>query len=261
LLLVTRSNSGFDADTVPTMVELSLFGRSDVVHGPSFEDAKTPPVVTGFEREKGLWPPSGAIFAAGPAAMAIASRNQEANRCPDEEVLRRLEKQYDDLTEIKLTRAPQFDNRSKRLFAAGEVPPMWFATAESLGFELEFFGPSFPPLLQSVHAGYRRKEFLATPLSISAEETRDGPYVVRTPSVLALVNVLDSNDGQPPGTKNELGHNRAPRKMQLFATGSAATRLAADPRVQDIFLRPLIGKQDSHCPAPAKSAAEAPSEK
>ncbi len=282
LLLVTRSNSGFDADTVPTVIELSLFGRFDGVHAPSFEDAQTPPVVTSFQREKGLWAPTGAIFAAGPAALAIASYAPDARGRTNGDPLGVLEERYNELSEIELSQPPQFDNPSKRLFAAGEAPPMWFATAESLGFELEFFGPSFPPLLQSVHAGYRRKEFLATPLSISEEQGRDPPFIVRTPSVLALVNVFNVADAESVEKKAETElpagdspreapkarkdgartrrDKRAAQRVQLFATGRAATRLAAHPRVRRLFLRPLVGDQGPHCPASAESAAEEPNE-
>lgn len=284
LLLVTRSNSGFDADTVPTVIELSLFGRFDGVHAPSFEDAQTPPVVTSFQRERGFWAPTGAIFAAGPAALAIASYAPDARGRTDADPLGVLEKRYNELSEIELSQPPQFDNPSKRLFAAGEAPPMWFATAESLGFELEFFGPSFPPLLQSVHVGYRRKEFLATPLSISEEQGRNRPFIVRTPSVLALVNVFDVGDaesvekkekaeaelpagdsarGAPKARKDGARTRRDKRvaqRVQLFATGRAATRLAADPRVRKLFLRPLVGEQEHDCQRSAESSAEEPNE-
>lgn len=75
LLLVTKANSGLDMDTLPATVELSAFGRFDGVHGPTFENAQALPVVTAFQRGEGSvesWPYAGALFAAGPAAMAVA---------------------------------------------------------------------------------------------------------------------------------------------------------------------------------------------
>ena len=261
LLLVTESTSGFNVDTVPAVIELSLFGRFDGVHGPSFEDAQTPPVITSFKRQKGFWAPTGAAFASGPAARAIASYAAETGGRPEGDAVRLFEARCNELSEIELSRPPHFDNPSKELFAAGEAPPMWFATTETLGLQIEFFGPSFPPFVQSVHVGYRRKEFLATPLAISEEPTRARPFVVRTPSVLALVNVLDAagrslqaGDAKTEGANHPKTRNpsrtrrRVPRRVQLFATGRAATRLAADPRVRKLFLNPLVGEHgDTYC--------------
>jgi len=264
LLLVTSSNSGFNADTVPTVIELSLLGRFDGVHAPSFEDAQTPPVVTSFGRQRGWSSPSSAAFASGPAALAVASYSAYASGRDRGDPLGVAEERCRALSEIELSRPPKFDDPDKQLFGPGEAPPMWFSTAESFGYDLEFFGPGFPPLPQSVHAGHRRKEFLATPLFISEQANQERPFVVRTPSVLALVNVLNEVPGESsPGDEKPKSCHRSRhprgcmrhhtresgscergardlRRVQLFATGRAATRLASNPAVWSVFLRPLV---------------------
>ncbi|MGD2108859.1 MAG: hypothetical protein PVI86_05645 [Phycisphaerae bacterium] len=277
LLLVARSNSGFDADTVPTVVELSLMGRYDGIHAPSFEEAQTPPVVTSLRRQKGLWPPMGAIFAAGPAALGVASGTnaESAGLGRSEEAVAAAVQRCEQLSEIELMQPPKVHHPSQRLFRPGDVPPVSFSTSRSIGVELEFLAPRSPPVLQSVHAGIRRKELLATPLSISEQPNRDRPFVVRTPSVLALVNVPGDENSRHPASAEEGSADRTaddttaagtvPKatiessnanadldteqtgrhkltRIQFFATGRAATRLATDPRVRRVFLEPLVGK-------------------
>lgn len=121
---------------------------------------------------------------------------------------------------------------------------MWFGAGESIGLEFEFYGPSFAPLPQSVHAGYRRKEFLIAPLAMSEHRGRQRPYVVHTPSILAFVNidpVLEASAIRDcECKKGTCSCRRQPRRVQLFATGQAALRIAAQPGVRDLFLEGLV---------------------
>ena len=239
LFLVTRMNSGFDADTLPPVVELSLFSRFDGVHAPSFEDAQTVPVVTSFRRggdaSSGGWLYSGALFAAGAPALAIASPGMKLEL-------------YEDLSKINLSMPPIFDDPNKNLFMKGEAPPMWFGTGESIGLEFEFYGPSVPPFPQSVHAGFRRKEFLIAPLAMSKDD--DGgkqPYIVHTPSILAIVNAAPSVGASAHRDcackKSTHRCRRRPQRIQLFATGQAALRIAAQPGVSKLFLEGLVNTE------------------
>ena len=121
---------------------------------------------------------------------------------------------------------------------------MWFGTGESIGLEFEFYGPSVPPFPRSVHAGFRRKEFLIAPLAISEQRGRERPYVVHTPSILAIVNavpIVDASGHHDCGCKKSTCRcRRQPRRVQLFATGRAAVRIAAQRGVRDLFLEGLV---------------------
>ena len=252
LFLVTRMNSGFDADTLPPVVELSLFSRFDGVHAPSFEEAQTIPVVTSFRRgggpSSGGWLYSGALFAAGAPALAIASLGLDVGN-PTKEEFDSAAQTWEELTEIELSAPPTFDDANKNLFGPGEAPPLWFGTSESIGLEFEFYGPSVPPFLQSVHVGFRRKEFLIAPLGLSKRD--DGskrPYVVHTPSVLAIVNAVPSDaaaSGRDCGCgKRSRRCRRKPGRIHLFATGKAAVRIAAQKGVRKEFLRGLVEQDE-----------------
>jgi len=241
-------NSGFDADTLPPVVELSVFSRFDGVHAPSFEDAQTIPVVTSFRRggpgSSNGWLYSGALFAAGAPALAIASLGLDVGN-PNEDQLASISRTWEELSEIKLSAPPRFDDANKNLFVPGEAPPLWFGTGESIGLEFEFYGPSVPPFLQSVHAGYRRKEFLIAPLGLSKrDDPSKRPFVVHTPSVLAIVNAVPSGAAASGRTCGCGGRScrcrRKPGRIHLFATGKAAVRIAAQQGVRKEFLRGLV---------------------
>lgn len=288
LLLVTKANSGLDMDTLPATVELSAFGRFDGVHGPTFENAQALPVVTAFQRGEGSvesWPYTGALFAAGPAAMAVALGDGKAeddaapakvgNGKADsqggtggaEADVRRENDKYEDMAQqrirqaeylegtarIDLSQPPRVDSADKRLFVPGETPPIWFGTAEVTGVEYEMYGPSFLPLPQSFHIGFRRKEFLISPIHMNRPDGAQGNDTrveVKTPSVLAMVNVVGKDDrGLPRAGNGDKGKARqeAPRRIQLFATGKAATLLASKGKVHGAFLQ---GMTDDSPPKP-----------
>ena len=101
-----------------------------------------------------------------------------------------------------------------------------------------------PPFLQYVHAGYRRKEFLIAPLGLSKREDRERPYVVHTPSVLAIVNAVPSAaaaSGRACGCGDgSCRVRRKPGRIHLFATGKAAVRIAAKQGVRKEFLKGLV---------------------
>lgn len=101
-----------------------------------------------------------------------------------------------------------------------------------------------PPFLQSVHVGFRRKEFLIAALGLS--KRGDGSkqlYVVHTPSVLAIVNAVPSGAASSRACGCGDGScrcGRKPDRIHLFATGKAAVRIAAQQGVRKEFLRGLI---------------------
>lgn len=237
LLFVTRTNSGFDADTIPPVIEISLASRFEGVLAPTFERSQTIPVVASF-RGAGLkgangLPSLGTLFAAGPAAMAATDANTGD---PSE---------YERSSEIQLTQPPRFDTKSKRLFGSGEAPPMWFGTATSFGLELEFWGPGVFPAPQSVHLGYRRKEMLVAPLTLEKPQGDGQPYIVRTPSVFVFVNAEGAPSDVPSKVESvcQATNRRAQRdtiSVQFFATGLAATRIAARPDVRHLIFRDFI---------------------
>lgn len=162
-----------------------------------------------------------------------------------EEKLASATQTWEDLSRIELNEPSRFDDVNKNLFVPGEAPPLWFGTSESIGLEFEFYGPSVPPFLQSVHVGFRRKEFLIAPLGLSKrEDPGKRPYVVHTPSVLAIVNAVPSDaaaSGRDCGCgKRSRGCRRKPGRIHLFATGKAAVRIAAQQGVRKEFLRGLV---------------------
>lgn len=153
------------------------------------------------------------------------------------------------------------DSADKRLFVPGETPPIWFGTAEVTGIEYEMYGPSFLPLPQSFHIGFRRKEFLISPIHMNRPDGAQGNDTrveVKTPSVLAMVNVVGKDDrGLSRAGNDEKGKAKpdAPRRIQLFATGKAATLLASKGKVHGAFLQ---GLQDDSQPKPEAPPSEAP---
>ncbi|MEK6674423.1 MAG: hypothetical protein AABZ47_02070 [Planctomycetota bacterium] len=244
LFLVTRANSGIDIDTLPAVVEASVFSRFDGVHAPTFERAQTIPVVTIFQRGMdGSWPITGALFASGPAAIAVATLSGNATVPPSREKFDQFLEEIEQISDIELSEPPKFWNKGKQLFKPGEAPPFWFGVSESVGMEFEFYGPSVPPLPQSFHAGFRRKEFLVTPLSLSEDKGRELPYVVHTPSNLAIVNMSASVAGS--------GHCKCRRRVQFFATGKAALRLAARPDVWKLFNQNFVDAADESGKVPS----------
>ena len=247
LFFVTRMNRGFDADTLPPVIEISAHSRFEGVVAPTFEDGQIPPVVASFREQEhgatGILPNLGTVFAAGPAAVAAAD-NDRTDATIDEAVDR-----YNKVSEIRLREEPVFGQAEQQLFRPGEAPPMWFGTAFSIGFELEFYGPSVPPIPQSVHLGLRRKEFLLTPLMLRVDPGSDRPYIVRTPSVLALVHATaDTGSNDTSNDKGETTRSKgATTTVQFFATGKAATKIATRKEVRHLLLRDLIaGYHRSH---------------
>lgn len=216
LFFATRTNQGFDADTLPPVIELALHSRSEGVVAPTFEDAQNPPVVASFRRDSDV-PSLGTTFVAGPAALALVDAGDQP------------ETAYNQAAEIRLSQKPTFaGGANAALFRPGEAPPMWFGVTDSTALEFEFHGPGVFPALQSVHLGHRRKEFLITPLTISRTGRADKPFVVRTPSVIALVNATSGRDGAKRAVK-----------VQFFAIGKPATELARQKEVRHLFIRDL----------------------
>lgn len=238
VLFITVSNAGFQADTAPPVVEVGI-SRFEGVVAPAFEGGQTPPVFASFgQKAKGTKDPtitSGSIFAAGPAAVAatvpahLSVTGQESAMPPE-----RLLKAYEEAASLLLSEEPRYkgDDRQvsvvsrKSLLAPGEAAPMWFGVTESAGLMLELFGPNFIPAPQSLHVGYRRKEFLYAPLTIERVSDSEGKlqYRVRILSILALVNLQEPS-----------------RRMNYFATGTAATQMAAQNVIRDLVTRHATG--------------------
>lgn len=257
LLFVSKANSGVDVDSMPAEVQLSLFGHSDVVLGPTFERAQNAPVIAGFRRSNDLgdgWPFAGSTVATGPAAMVIAMMVTDTGNPPVPDAYADLGR-YVEMSDVRLSQPPQVDDRNQQMFVQGEAPPTWFSISEGVGIALELHGPSYP-LPQSVHAGYRRKEALVVPLSMSLDEQageNNSNVLIHTPSVLNVTKLVRVRDGDDAHRCRCHCHKRLrPRRVkhkrvQLFATGAAATRLATNERIQNAMLEGFVDEPDCSC--------------
>ena len=254
LLFASKANSGVDVDTMPPSVEASLFGWSDVVQGPTFEDGKSAPVVVGFHRSRDAgdgWPYVGSVIATGPAAMAVAMMGADPKAEPPSDG------QLSKLSNIELSQPPQVDGRDQQMFVAGEASPTWFSISEGFGVGFELHGPT-SPLPQSTHVGYRRKEALIVPLGMSLAEggDRSGAVLVHTPAVLnvtTLARIPDDDERRWGHCRchKRLGRRRVRHKrVQLFATGNAATHLAKTAEIRRAMLEGFVADAECTCKTP-----------
>jgi hypothetical protein len=216
-LFITKSNVGLDVDTKPPTAEISI-ARRELVIAPAFEGGQTPNILAGFNTgTRSLFGfDVSSIFAGGDAALALTQTNgihkHDAKLC----------------LAVKPV-GTTFFGGSYPLPAKGEIHPFIFGTDTSFGLKAAWSGMTaqFP---DSLKIGFNRKEMALAP--VFGQDTNDisCPYSVEMPAFLATIDV---------GTKTATLQASESSYRQFFATGNAATALAVQPEVQQLFLARL----------------------
>jgi hypothetical protein len=192
VLLVTLTNVGINLDSKPPSIDIG-YGRDEGYLGPSYQNGALPPVLARLESNLSVFSPEvHQVYATGNASELLAEPSAR----------------------IGASR-PLYQNSKKVAY---------FATESSVGLRVTFTS-SVP---DSVHFGYRRKEFSFIPIGTgvagncseqNAENGRPTSDAIDCyGSVLATIDV-GTNVGEPQHTNMALN--------QLFATGRVAELLAA----------------------------------
>jgi hypothetical protein len=260
MLFVTKTNVGFEVDTMPPSLQLSI-GRLEGVFAPQFQGGKKLPVLASFkfENEKTFSPFIGSAFATGDAAIALSSLY--ADKTPPGDWQNRLKmiggsdqagQQID--SALTLDEKPAISSWFGTLFEDGnfqgnDVRPVLFGTDTSLGLKVAWSGlTAYVP--DTARLGYARKELAWVPITMQ-ETTRQGSakkeFKIKTSSLLAT---LDSGLSD---VKIESGQPSARFSyVQYFASGDAATLLA----MQQTVRQAMLARLDPH--AKARAAEFAP---
>jgi hypothetical protein len=240
MLFVTKTNIGMDIDSKPPTAEISVARREGVI-APTFDGAKTPPVMGGFRYEGSWWDPRvSAVFSGGKAALTVSKlftstsatdpTPQDSKLCAKELPKSRILAFF---SKIPVLRA--FTEEGDR------ARPFFFATDTGTGLKVAWSGTggSFP---DSLKFGYNRKEYAFAPVfaqdlgeqrcktrSGQTDAQADGRYEIDSPSFLAT---LDNDIDAKAFTTSSYSFS------QFFATGQAAENLALQPAV-----RAVLGKR------------------
>jgi hypothetical protein len=227
MVFATKSNAGLDIDSTPPTAQISL-SRSEAVFAPAFERGMTPPVMASFRFEdEGLFSPRlGSAFAAGDAAVAMASLWDDEG--PDD-AASKDPAPYD--STLALSEEPDPPGEKHDLPSAGDVRPMIFGTDTSLGIKVAWSGLT-ASLPDTLRVGFNRKELAWAPVTyaakrIAADGTEEWGHFVEAPSLLATVDAK-VEAGSPTGSNFQY--------VQYFATGDAATHLAMEQAVRSAMM-------------------------
>jgi hypothetical protein len=251
VLFVTKTNVGFEVDTKPPSLQLSI-GRLEGVFAPQFERGQKPPVLASFRFENdGVFSPFvGSAFATGDAALTLAALYGEQTPSGDwQSRLNTVNGKDPNRTvdsAITIEKTPKLTSWLSTLlgesdFQEDDVRPIFFGTDTSLGLKIAWSGTSsYVP--DTARFGYARKELAWVPLTL--QHTSDNKYKVKMSPLLATLDSgfrnITLDDNQPAGDFSY---------VQYFASGDAATLLAMqqdvrqamllrlDPHAKDLALR------------------------
>jgi hypothetical protein len=219
-LFFTKTNVGFDADSRPPTLEISIARREGVI-APTFEDGNTPPVLASFAVDangiSALFAGISSTFAGGDAAVTMAKLYNDS----DQKVANIDFTSPDFDSSIKLSEEPKYldwfgnVDQSKKLLKKGEIEPFIFGTDTSFGLKVAWSGIT-AHLPDTVKLGFNRKEFALAPVTASQiPDTTESK--VRMPSFLATID-NSTRLGEMANTKI--------KHLQYFATGKAADFMA-----------------------------------
>ena len=193
VLFVTSTNIGINFDTKPPAAAID-YDRFEGYIGPAYENGTLPPVASRLSSNLSVLNPEiRQVYATGNAAELITHPNP---RRPEHQRLRK---------------------------SANRIA--YFATESSAGLKVTFTSAS--PVPDSMHLGYRRKEFSWIPVGTAGTDgcAGDPPGSPSAEGVDCYGSVLASIKlGANVGTKAE-GTQMA--ISQFFATGQAADMLAS----------------------------------
>lgn len=213
VMFATRSNVGFDADTAPPVVEVSIT-RTEGMRSPTFEGGQTLPVMATFSSDSNafsdfFWGVRQS-FATGEAAYTMSSLYDQVTPTDP-----KYENGYEE-KKVKLSQVPDPDpplmyrifGKRVKYVEPGKVKPVTFGTNTTFGVKIAWDGQTgqFP---SAINIGFKRKEGALAPVGIKDSKAD-------IPSLLATIDNNVSTSGTSANTKY----------LQYFATGAAANNLA-----------------------------------
>jgi len=210
VLFMTKTSVGVDVDATPLTLDIG-FARREGTISPVFEDGRVLPQMAGYTSQLGIVNQAvGQSFATGTAAV-IMSRYLTSNLKPNLGSV---------IPDAELTASGSIATKG------AERKRYFFATDTSLGFRVNF-GMESGGLPDGLSLGYKRKEAAFAPLIPGVKDATTGS--VALPSLLATSGL---------GTDVNNPHSSELVQNQFFATGRAASNLAALPGIrQAVALR------------------------
>jgi len=233
VLFATRSNVGFDADTAPPNLEISI-SRYEGVLEPTFEDGQTLPVMASFSSRsqalRNFFFGVNSTFSTGEAAFIMSYLYNDPLPKRDEHG------KWDHLPyeTVTLAAIPQPKNifgGTIRYIEPGMAKRVVFGTDTILGVKVKWSGLT-AEVPSSVNIGFKRTEATWAPVTMGTNRTTDSsnPDKPVKADVASLLATLDTGV-MIEGTDTRLRH------IQYFATGSAANNLARRPEVREAMLK------------------------
>ena len=237
-LFFTKESLGVTIDSVPTPNFSVDYKRIEGVMPPVFEDGKTANNVASSSHDIGTILPlswaHGAVFAGGPPARIAVAQTPNAN-------------DVDTKVACLSMRPTGYDG--KPLPEKGTSRPMVFSTGTSVGFNVALpataaTGLAFP----EAHLGYRRTEVAVAPMLGRPDGCNDNgaTYAVTSPGFFAAIRSgasLSNDAGTTPTATTLQGGSFG--VGSLFATGDAASAVAALPGVHDAVVKAMEQKTKS----------------
>lgn len=222
-IFYTKTNRGLEVGNQPPVAAIDA-SRDEGVITPQFSNGATLPVLASFKTEDdGLYAGLiGSTFATGDAAATMASLYSSSANHPTA------------TSAMELTAAPtKSDTDNTNPLAGHRMRAAVFSTKTSLGLNLHWSAVS-AVVPEQFTFGYNRKEVAVLPVSYQVKDNKH--YVDQTSFLATLGFAYDQLNLVPGGQQTD-----QPKLLylQYFATGVAATKLAAQPQVRINMLNKL----------------------
>ncbi len=235
MLFFTKTNVGLDLDTTPATVDATVARREGVI-APTFEEAKTPPVLASFRSDQSgffrFFTGIASSFAVGDAAETMAELYDE--RDSDESAD----------SSLHLMKKPSGGFWKPEPFEVdddeGFIAPLIFGTDSSFGLKVAWSGTGMG--FSTLRFGFNRKELAWAPVTLSERSGEENgyKYTVKVPSLLATVDNTSTlgklYSRELGATGNGGGGEFDIQYLQFFATGKAATNLAKKKQIRQVML-------------------------
>jgi len=216
VLFVTKTSVAIDIDTNPLTFDVG-YGRYEGSIAPVAEDGQILPLLASVNAESTI---SSDVFGAGVSqnfgvgnAAVIMSQYLGTDSNPIENKSVNFSQLIDKPASIKGT----INDNTKRYF---------FGTKTTLGFTTSF-APERGYTPDSISLGYKRKELAYVPIKQNGEE-------ISIPSMIATTGTSANAD------INNSGFSIS----QFYATGKAASYLAANPTIRNSVITKIIGDDE-----------------
>jgi len=236
VLFVTKTGIAVDADTEPPSLDVG-YARKEVVIGPVFKEGKVLPVLTSIGADAGGFAFGvKQSFATGSAALIMAKElTSDTNPCAPggTDELELCPRKPSDQTPRSGTirtkpRDPTQSYLSWALFGDSERKRYFFGTDTNFGLHVQWAASEIP---RSVMVGFKRKELAHVPLIEKSLGPPSNEVDITLASLIATGDAR-ANIGTPAKTNVSVD--------QTFATGDAATLLAAHPGIREVLGRTLF---------------------